>query len=224
MADTNSGTRVSIGQLILIPAVITLVITILRVVGELQHWSPLFFNRSAGGGGALVGISWLPIIFGPYFALKLTDAGQGSRGAGRTILYLIVSLLVFVGGAILGFSPLVKFPGQELVGLLLIAASALLLLAPWPALGKTLIAYGYAARIPVAIVMFFAMRGEWGTHYDALPPGYTGPMGFWGKYAVLALAPQLVMWIAYTVIVGGLIGTIVVAAARRKKAPAPATT
>src|SRR5260221_11910838 len=41
-------------SLILVPSIITLAILILRTVGELQHWAPAFFNRNAGGGGALV--------------------------------------------------------------------------------------------------------------------------------------------------------------------------
>ena len=39
----------------------------------------------------------------------------------------------------------------------------------WPALGRTLLAYGLAARIPVALLMLVAMLGNWGTHYDARP-------------------------------------------------------
>ena len=34
-----------IGKLILVPAVITLAVTLLRLVGELQGWSPILFNR-----------------------------------------------------------------------------------------------------------------------------------------------------------------------------------
>ncbi len=41
------------------------------------------------------------------------------------------------------------------------ALAAIVTLPGWPALFKTLLAYGYAARIPVAIVMFFAFRGNW---------------------------------------------------------------
>ena len=39
----------------------------------------------------------------------------------------------------------------------------------WPALGRTLLASGLAARIPVALLMLVAMLGNWGTHYDARP-------------------------------------------------------
>ena len=37
----------------------------------------MLFNPSPGGGGALVGITWLVLIFGVYFALKLASDGQG---------------------------------------------------------------------------------------------------------------------------------------------------
>jgi CHASE2 domain-containing sensor protein len=35
-------------QLILVPAVITLAVTLLRLVGELQNWSPTLFSREPG--------------------------------------------------------------------------------------------------------------------------------------------------------------------------------
>jgi hypothetical protein len=203
--------------------VITLAVTILRLAGELQHWSKPLFSPSAGGGLALVGISWLPIVFGPYFAMKLAGAGEGSSGTGKTIGFVVLGIVVFIAG-VFAFAPIFKFPGKEILGLVLMAASALIPLAPWPALGKALIAYGYAARIPVAIVMYFAFQGNWGTHYDALPPGFSPNTPFWPKYAELALFPQLVSWIAYTVLVGMLFGTIIAALARRGKTPAQATT
>ena len=40
MAEMPSKNRTQITCLILIPSVITLVITVLRVIGELLHWSP----------------------------------------------------------------------------------------------------------------------------------------------------------------------------------------
>ena len=65
------------GRLVLVPAVITLAVTLLRLVGELQNWSSTLFNREAGGGGALIGIVWLVPIFGVYFALRLAREGEG---------------------------------------------------------------------------------------------------------------------------------------------------
>ena len=54
-----------IGKLILVPAVITLAVTLLRLVGELQGWSPTLFNRGdKAWSPALVGIVWLVPVFG----------------------------------------------------------------------------------------------------------------------------------------------------------------
>ena len=224
MGDSTSDSGLSTSRLILVPAVITLVVTILRLVGELQHWPSPWFKTAAGGGGAIVGIAWLPIIFGPYFALKLTDAGMVSKGAGKTVGLVLLGIVAFVAGGFILGAPMVTFPGHEILGLVFIVAAGLMPLAAWPALTKTLIAYGYAARIPVAILMFFALRGQWGTHYDALPPNYAGPSGLLGMYILIGLVPQLIGWIAYTVLLGGLAGTIATAVARRgKTAPVAAS-
>jgi len=223
MGDSTSGSGLSTTRLILVPAVITLAVTILRLVGELQHWPSPWFKTGAGGGGAIVGIAWLPIIFGPYFALKLTDEGMGSKGAGKTVGIVFLGIVAFVAGGFIIGASMVTFPGHEILGLVFIAAAGLIPLPAWPALTKTLIAYGYAARIPVAIVMFFALRGQWGTHYDALPPNYTGPSGFLGMYVLIGLVPQLIGWIAYTMLLGGLAGAIATAVSRRGSAAQQAT-
>ncbi|MGH9430069.1 MAG: hypothetical protein ACRD3T_00840 [Terriglobia bacterium] len=222
MAQESSSNSVSISKLILILAVITLAVTILRLFGELHDWSPLFFSRQAGGGLAIVGISWLPIFFGPYFGLKLRGANEECPGAGKTIAIGFVGFVVLLGGGVLAFAKPNAFPGAHIVGLLLLAAGGLLQFASWPGLAKVLLAYGYAARIPVVIVMFFAMRGSWGTHYDAVAPGYAGPTALWPKYLLLGIEPQMIMWIAYTMAVGSFFAGIVLAIAGRKK-PAEVT-
>src|SRR5438094_6585850 len=104
MAETNSGNSVGILKLILVPSLITLAVTILRLVGELQNWPAPFFVKHGGGGGAIVGISWLPIFFGVYFALKLTGAGAGPASLGRTFAFWGLGLLLLVAGGYLGFT------------------------------------------------------------------------------------------------------------------------
>jgi hypothetical protein len=82
-----------------------------------------------------------------------------------------------------------------------------------------LLCYGLAARIPVAIVMFFAMLGNWGTHYDYVgiewPPSFSP--GFVGRYLWLAFFPQLVAWVAYTIALGSLGGALAAALCRQNK-------
>jgi hypothetical protein len=221
MPESTSESSLNIRGLIWVPAVITLAITVLRLAGELANWSPRFFNPAPGGGLAVVGISWLPFVFGPYFAVKLAKRGQGPSGVWKTFGLSLLGSAIMIGGGMVGFGSLVKFPGREILGMLLIVLGPTLVTLGWPALFKTLVAYGYAARIPVAIVMFFAMRGHWQTHYDVLPAHYSGPTSFLGQYMLIAFLPQMVVWIAFTVLAGTLVGSVVTALAVRGK-PAPA--
>jgi hypothetical protein len=84
----------------------------------------------------------------------------------------------------------------------------------WPALGRTLLAYGLAARIPVALLMLVAMLGNWGTHYDARPS--TPQMSALGWWVAIGLVPQLFFWIWITIVFGALFGIVAAAIARRQ--------
>jgi hypothetical protein len=223
MSEPASGSTLNIKGLILLPAVITLAITLLRLAGELAHWSPRFFSAAPGGGLAIIGISWLPFLFGPYFAVKLTGSGQGAPSLWKAFGFALLGLVIAVAAIFLGNAGKLKFPGKLWVIYLLMVLGACVVVLGWPALFKVLVAYGYAARIPVAIIMLFAMRGHWGTHYDALPSNYAGPASFIGKYMMMAFVPQMVLWIAFTVLVGAFVGTIVAAIVGRGKATPAAT-
>ena len=222
MPESTSDSSLKIRSLILVPALITLGITFLRLGGELAHWSPRFFSPAPGGGASIVGISWLPFVLGPFFAVKLTRAGHGAPSLWKAFGFTVLGIVIFFAAAFVGFMPKLNFPGKLLVGYLLLALAASVVMLGWPALFRVLVAYGYAARIPVAIVMFFAIRGHWGTHYDVLPPIYTGSISFFDVYMKIAFLPQMVLWIAFTVLVGALFGSIVTALVFRGKM-APAT-
>jgi len=203
---------VSLKKLITVPALITLAITLLRLVGELMHWSPVLFNRAAGGAGAIVGIAWLVPVFGVYFAVKLAGAGERPSGAGPAIgLPLLGVLLVPLAALVtnklgMGRQSIATF------GVFIVAAiiGALIALRGWPALGRTLLAYGLAARIPVVIVMLIAMLGNWGTHYDVAPPGFPA-MGVIQKWFMIGVLPQMTLWLWFTIALGALCGGITAA-------------
>src|SRR5215470_16697712 len=154
MASVDSTKPISVARLIVAPSLFTLAVTLLRLIGELNHWSSLWFNARPGGGGALMGITWLVLIFGVYFALKLYRSGEGPATIGRATILALLGLATMAGGAFI-FASQIHFPGKLPVGILLIVAAAALQFVAWPVLATTLLAYGYAARIPVAIVMFF---------------------------------------------------------------------
>jgi hypothetical protein len=224
MDEMASGQRSSIWQLILVPAVITLAVTILRLVGELHHWSKVWFNPEAGGPWSIVGIAWLAPIFGIYFAVKLTTAREGPRsGWGAIALGLLgVALAVAVQySAGLLFARL-GFLGIVVLVWCVYVVAAFLQHPAWPRMFAVLTAYAFAARLPVVIVMFLAFRGNWGTHYDALPPVPLPAWGFWQKFVWLGLIPQLTFWVGYTIVFGALFAAITAALLRlRRKPPHP---
>jgi hypothetical protein len=211
--------KVPYRELILVPSLITLAVTILRLVGELQNWNPKLFSREAGGGGSLVGISWLIPIVGIYFAVRLVRAGFAPANVWFTLSGAVGGLAVMMG---MGF--LANALHLALVGTLSMFGVASLLATwiaarPWPELGKTLVAYALAARIPVAILMLIAIFGNWGTHYDVGPPEVDAysPLV---KWLLIGLLPQLTIWIAVTTVMGTLFGALAAAVARRLR---PAT-
>jgi len=224
MEETRST---SIAGLITIPALITLGITILRLVGELQHWPKPWFNASAGGGGAVIGISWLPLIFGPYFALKLAGEGDRPSSSGKSIGLAFAGLAVLVVGVlIMGVVMAMHHPSLAVIGYLVTLLAAFIPGIGWSRLGKCLVAYAFAARIPVVVVMYLAMTANggqgWGTHYDAAPPNMQFP-SFGTRFLYTGVFPQLGFWIGWTVVAGAIVGTIANAIARRGKQAAPAS-
>ena len=110
MTETTSDSSLDVRGLILVPAVITLAITLLRLAGELGHWSHILFNAAAGGGMAIVGISWLPFIFGPYFAVKLVHAGHGPASAWKTFGLTALGFVILIAGGAIGFAPKLGSP------------------------------------------------------------------------------------------------------------------
>jgi len=218
----------SVTSLIAIPALITLGVTILRLIGELEHWPKPWFNTAAGGGAAIVGISWLPIVFGPYFAVKLAAAGEGPSSVGKSIGWAFAGFVVVVLGAVTaGFAGIRLNPNLAMTGFLVVLIAGYVARLGWHGLGNVLFAYAFAARIPVVVVMAIAMRANggqgWGTHYDVVSPNFQS-LGFASRFFYFALVPQLAMWIGFTVVVGSIFGTIAAAISRRgKTAVAPAT-
>ena len=219
--DRSSMDRIAIWPLIRVPAIITLAITLLRLVGELEHWSRMYFGQP-GGDSALVGITWLAPLFGIYFAIKLVRAGQGPASTGRSLGFSVLAALVALTGMTLGNRlPFGSFH-QFLIYVWALAVVAAIITVPgWRDLVKVQLAYAYAARIPTAIIMFFAIRGSWGTHYDFSPPNLTF-LNYFTKYVWIGFFAQLVFWVGYTVVSGMLAGAITAAVMRAVgRAPQP---
>ena len=106
--------RPSLGRLILVPALITLAVTLIRLIGELSRWSPSLFNREPGGPGALVGIVWLIPVFGIYFALRLARAGEGPSSAGRAIGWAVLAFALNIAALV---ATIKLFPASPVIQL-----------------------------------------------------------------------------------------------------------
>ena len=228
MATVAPQSSMNVGRLIAVPAAISLAVTVLRVAGELGHWSDRWFEPVTrgivpSGVSWMFGISWLPVPFGIYFALKLLAAGDGPASTARALGCALSGLLLAAG--MLFVIPVLNarfrlFSRSLLLYLAIIwavmAAAALLQRFSWPGLFKTLLAYGLAARVPVVVVMFLAMRGRWGTHYDYVdvPPFQALPL--LERFLKTAFLPQLIFWVSFTILLGSIAGSITAAVARRR--------
>ncbi|HET9313977.1 MAG TPA: hypothetical protein VFQ51_00245, partial [Vicinamibacteria bacterium] len=132
----------AVWPLIAVPAAVTLVVTALRLAGEMLHWSPRFFSREAGGGLAVVGIAWLVPMFGIWFALKLKHSGVPQprvlRGIAIAFGALVAAVAIGLVAVPLGFGPV----GQVVMFCLGSVAAIAIGCMAWPALGRVLLAYG----------------------------------------------------------------------------------
>jgi hypothetical protein len=215
-------------SLVLVPALVTLAVTVLRLVGELQGWNPTLFSNSAPGGPdqrlGIVGISWLIFVFGFWFGWKLRRGTGGPEHAGKSALWFALGAAILVGGFFglvatgLLVMPKADAPGEPSglgYSLALALAAALVMVWAWPRLAATLLLYGVLARVPVVAVTWLALQNGWDTHYTKLPVGTTLPAGA-SLFGFLA-TPQLTFWIVTTLMIGGLCGCLGAALARRKQ-------
>jgi hypothetical protein len=199
----------SIARLIAIPAVISIAVTALRLVGEVLHWPKPLVNSNVCGK-AILGVIWLVPIFGIYFAVRLFHAGDTPRRFSRPLLLAISGLALKLAGTFVMESHGMRYAPRLSINFIVTVIGVILSAIAWPTLAKALLAYGYLSRIPVGVVQYLAMRGHWGTHYDALDPGFP-PIGFWATFLHVSFVPNIFFMEAYTVIVGALVGIAAVA-------------
>jgi hypothetical protein len=204
-----------IWSLVAVPALFTLAVTVVRLIGELQGWDPTLFKTEAGGGGALIGITWLVLVFGLWFGWRVRRGGS-SVPTGRAAGLYLLGIAAMAGGVFgLKEAGLVTFPSGEAPGDLqggvyllgLMGIGALIALAAWPKLTATLMLYGVLARLPVVAVTWLDLQQGWTTHYGELPPGMA-PKDTMETFLALS-TPQLTLWpLVFTPLVGGLIGCL----------------
>lgn len=187
------------------PLAITLLVTLLRLTGELCGFDARLFGTAAGGGGALIGIGWLIPVFGWWFGLRLARAGEaplpwpalGWFGAGIAIVAI-------------GFTVTLQWIGTTPMGMAVSAlgcvAGAATAWHGWPRLCRWLLCYAALARVPIAVITALGIANDWGTHYEKLAEGAPSfaPLP---RFGILMLA-QATMWLPITILLGGVAGVL----------------
>lgn len=204
--------RISTARLLLVSILFTLAITLLRLIGELRGWPSPWFDKT----NAIVGITWiLPPVFGFCFAWKLWHDGERIARVDRAFLLGVLGIALnrLVEATVFPFAD-ISINRALLILWAVAIASAYLQYLAWPALFKILITYGLGARIPVVIIMFFALNGHWGTHYDR--PSGPFRWSFWPTFLWFGFFEELIYWVSFTVTLGSLAGSLAAALAKRR--------
>lgn len=214
-------------SLVLVPAVLTWLVTAARVAGEVLGLGAPWVSSAPGGGGALIGIVWLMPACGAWFGWRLAPVAP-PRAAGRAVLLHLAALLLYVGG-FQAVRFVLRFDTTTASGLtaqiLAMGVVSVLVLpiafAAWSQLARTNLAYACAVRVPTALLTFPAVFGAWGTHLEKFGPKDYAGFGPWPHAALLAFT-QLVFWTSLTVLAGGLCGSLLALGRRRVGAAAAA--
>lgn len=72
-------------SMVVVPAAITLVVTTIRLALEFYGAPSWLANSAPGGPGALLGIAWLPLLFGPWFATRIREATATNRAVWKPL-------------------------------------------------------------------------------------------------------------------------------------------
>lgn len=203
------GSPPRILSLVLWPAVITLAVTVLKLVGQLKGWPEWLVGKPEVGSAGVIGIVWLVFVFGLWFGVRLDRAGRGPRSPGKSLLICVVGIAAAIGamqGALaagLAFFPSPEQPGEPrgmpyFVGAMLLGCAFVVF--AWGRAALVSFVYALFARIPVVIVTWLALHYGWDTHHVKLGDGFTRPPDD-QLFAFLAM-PQLVFWPILTVMIG----------------------
>ena len=156
-------------------------------------------------------------VFGAWFGWKLARSGERPGSLGRALGLTILALAILPASGFVAGRLGVEQRSMTTLAIFAVVSVAGLLVAllAWPALGRVLLAYGLAARIPVVLVMLVAILANWGTHYDVPPSAEFPQMAPLAKWFVIGVLPQMTVWLWFTVVIGGLAGIVAGAIARR---------
>jgi hypothetical protein len=198
----TQGYQPRVLPLVWIAAAITLLVTVVRLFGELEGWDSRWFSREAGSPLNPFGIFWLIAVFGFLFGRRIAQAGGRPPFVSSFFVPMFGFLALF---AAVGYVAR-ELPAEsmrEATGYLRWGGPVLSLLAlfAWPRVFAVNLLYAVLARAPVAVVQYLDIQNGWQTHYGRVHPhlaSMTADERLWG----LTLA-QATLWVPCTVLLGG---------------------
>lgn len=198
MADAKP---VRLLPLVLIAGLVTLLVTGVRLWGELAGWDAQWFNREAGSPLNPFGIVWLVPCFGMLFGRRA--AQMGSRPP--FVAAFFVPMFGFAACMAAGMLIYKEVPADKLLTTVHwyyagSATVALLALFAWPRLFVATLGYGVLARLPVLLVQYLDVQNGWQTHYGKVHEKFAS-LNATGRLELLSLA-QVAAWIPFTILLG----------------------
>jgi hypothetical protein len=197
-----------------IASLVTLVVTVVCVIGELQGWAAGWFQAVSRSPWNPFGIAALVPLFGFLFGRRLALCGSRPQFVAAFFVPMFaVVLLAGVGGYMRK-----ELEGETLrsaIGYLAYGGPALVLLAlfAWPRAFLVNLAYAVLARAPVVIVQYLDVQNGWQTQYGKahpkLPP-MTADERFW-----FLATMQGTVWVPFTILLGGGCAALGAATVRR---------
>jgi hypothetical protein len=217
----KSNSPASLPRAVGIAAAVTLAVTLVRLLGEMQQWAPRVFDVRPGGGLSPFGITWLVLPFGFWFGRRLALVGQRPRSTAAACVWLLLGIALGVAGFVGAFVVTLDWRMRSLLANTAAVLAGLLAFRAWPRAYVVLAAYGALARLPVIVVQYVSIECGWLNHFAKGPPG-SDP-----QHALLLLltAAQCLLWpLGWTTLVGGLAAVLGAATCRSRSEHAPHST
>lgn len=214
MGRMGDAYRPRVLPLLLLAGGVTLLVTVMRVTGERNHWNPAWFDTDPGSPFCPFGIVWLVPVFGFLLGRRLALLAAPPRFVTRFFVPMF-ALLALVLAAVFAGSRGDGDATLDAMRYLWIGGPALGLLGlfAWPRAFVANLFYGVLARAPVVAVQLLDIENGWQTHYGKLPPPLAGAGGD-ERFVILATA-QVSVWLPFTVLLGGGCAALGAATIRR---------
>jgi hypothetical protein len=202
----------ALSRLIVWPSVLTLIVSLMRFILEVETD---LVDSGSGGGGSVLGITWLVFVFGAYFGLRLAASGSTPRLRPAWV-FALCAFVAMAGAVAWGFADVDRddrsaaaFEGLRGIVYLIAAAAcgaSILSFVVWPRLALVCLCYAIPARLTVIGLTALAKAMAWDSHYTKLGPA--GIEAGMTETMTAASVAQLGFWVPFTVVGGVLAGSV----------------